>query len=605
MRRTGRIGMVLVVLLVPIGAQAGDAEPQRRPTFARVIDAAGAPVAAAVVTFAGGVPHLGSAVGPHDVQVVATDDRGRARARLREGLCYVAWAAADAEGAQLVSDVVGYFGAGALLELPCGAARPPRRVEVRGAEAWADAGPLRVFAVTPCPGTETELALVEGAVQVPALPEWHLEVRTADGQPLWQFGSPGDHVAVPPPQRLNVRVVDENGVPLPGARLTQRIGREAHWRIDGLTGSAAELRRVVGTVGDDGTAVLTICSPGDLLRDPAVRDVLLFADAPGRPAVAGGRFLEGFYVDDHRVATPPASVLTFTLPRVEPLAGWVGVVPPGTVAHLAAVCQLHSSANSYFHDARSFVVPVRADGRVEFAELPAGIESCRVTLVPARGDMRSLPWLTALPGRALPFGTPQAAAPGERLPACVFALQVTDPLGGPARGVVVAVVQAGLDGVLVRDATVLLPLDAGGRATMRLEPGKWLVMAAAAGGWVAASFELEAGERTERMAMAPMQHMSVRLLDEAGAPVAGATVVPRGSSTRPTGDPLQSVLQNLHHAAVRQDWPRLRTDADGRVALPFVPVPGFARRLRLELGERRTAEFELAANVAPFDVRLQ
>lgn len=603
MRTAGRVGMVLVALLAPIRAQGGEA---RRPTFARVVDAAGAPVAGAVVTFAGGVPHLGTRVGPHDVQVVATDARGRARAKLREGLCYVAWAAAAVDGGEGVSDVTGYFGAGALRELRCRPGAPPRRIELRGVEAWAANGPLRVFAVTPSPGTETELALVDGAVQVPPLPAWHLEVRTADAQPLWQFWSPGERVVLPPPQRLAVRVVDEHGAPLPGACLTQRIGRQARWSHDALTGSPDEVRRPLGTVGEDGAATLTICSPGDLLQDPAVRDVLLFASAPGRPEVAGGRFLEGFYVDDHRVASPPASVLTFTLPPVDPLVGWVGLVPPGTVAHLAAVCRLHSSANSYFHDARSLVVPVAADGRIEFAALPAEIESCRLTLVPPHGDIRSLPSLTAAPARVLPFAAPPAAAAAaQRLPACELTLQVTDPSGGPASGAVVAVVPAGLDGVLVRDASELVPLDTGGSATIRLLAGRWHVMVAAAGGWAAATYELEPGGRAERLPMAPVQQMRVRLLDAAGLPVAGAVVVPGATSTRSTADARQAILQHLHEAAARSEWPDLRTDADGRVAIPFVPVPGFRRRLCLEAGERRTADFLLEAGAAAVEVRLR
>lgn len=599
-----RIGIVSAALLAQVVAQARDAEPPRRPTFARVVDAAGAPIEGAVVTFAGSVPHLGAVVGPHDVRAVASDARGRARAQLREGLCYVAWAAAEVDGVPLVADVGRYFGAGALLELTCHPSGPPRRVEVRGLEAWAQLGPLRVFAVTPTPGTEIELTRTEGVVQVPTLPEWRLEVRTADGQPLWQSWSPGDHVEIPPPQRLAVRVVDEHGAPLPGARLEQRIGHEAHWRIDGLSGGADEVRRGLGAVGADGTAVLTICSSGDLLRDRSVRDVLLFASMPGRASVAGGRFLEGFYVDDHRVPKPPADVLQFTLPRVEPLAGWVGAVPAGTVAHLSAVCRLFSAENSYFHDARTFVAPVGADGRVEFAELPAELESCRLTLVPERGDVLSLPLLAASSGRVLPFGTPPTDAPAARLPACELLLQVTDALGGPASGVVVAIVPGGLDGVLVRDAAVLLPLDPGGTASVRLVPGRWHAMVATADGWAAATFECEVGSHTERLAMMPLQRMHLRLLDADGTPVAGAALVPRGTRTRPTGDPLHASLQNLHQAAARSHWHRLQTDADGRAVVPFVPVPGFSRRLRLELGERRTVEFELVANAAPLELRL-
>lgn len=604
MRATCRLGFAIATTLLPLVAQRGADEAPRQPTFARVVDAAGAPLAGAVVTFAGCLPHVGPEVGPHDVLQVASDDRGRARAKLRVDLCYVAFAAAEVDGRQLLAEVVGYFAAGALLELPCRASERPRRVQVLGAEAWADAGPVRLFATTPRPGIEQELELVDGAVEVPPVPRLYLEVRTGDGQPLWQSLVSTATVTIPPPQRLPVRVVDENGAPLPGATLVQRVGRRMSWGVDAFSGAWDHLQRRLGVTGDDGTAIVTICSPGDLLRDHAVRDVLVFASAPGRPAVVGGRFHDDFYVDDRKVSSPPDSVLPFRLPRVEPLVGWVGTVPPGTVAHLAAVCKLFSSANSYYHDQRSFEVPVGPDGRVVFDQLPAEVHSCHLTLLSAQGEIGGLPLMTGLPGRALPFPGPGADAAAARVPACDLSVHVLEPTGGPARGAVLVLVPGNIDGVLVRDVAMQVPLDSGGGANVRLVPGTWHVLVLTGEAWLAATFSLEAGPREEHLAMQPLSRMQVRLLGDQGEPVVGAEVVARGTSTRSTGDPMQTILQNLHHA-MRSTWWRLRTDADGRATIPFVPVEGLTRRLRLDAGERRSAEFELEANEEPFPLRLQ
>jgi hypothetical protein len=601
MRAPLDLALATAACLAPAVAQG--AEAVRRPTFALVLGIDQVPVAGAVVTFAGCLPHLGATAGPQDVQVVAADARGRAQARLLPGLCYVAWAVAALPGADRVAEPVGWFGAGALLELRCLPSNGPRRVRIAGADAWRDQGPLRWFATTPSPGVEIELELVDGALTLPLLPRTSVEVRTADGQPLWRTGDLGQvDLVLPPPQRLPVRVVDEQGSAVAGARLSQRVGSRPMWGVNGWTGPGDHVERDLGTVDQDGAALVTICAAGDLLRNDAVGEALLFARAPGRPAVAGGRYHGVVYVDDHKVARPPASAWTFTLRRAEPLVGDAGVVPAGTVAHLAVVCKLFSGENSYRHDRRTFVVPVMADGRVQFDDVPADVHSCQLTLLPPPGAAMVLPLLTAKPGRALPLDAPRGGAAAARLPACRLELQVVDVHGGPARGAVVAFVPGELDGVLVRDATVLRPLDGGGSATVGVAPGVWHVLAIGPGGWLAEALQVEPGERRERLTLAPLAVQHVRLLDDDGAPVPGARVALRGTRTRATGEQRQKLLLNLQHMT-RLEWLGLRTDADGRVAIPFVPIDGVTRRLRLESGERRTDEFELVAHPAPLEVR--
>lgn len=579
-------------------AQDAMTEAARRATFVRVVDGKGAAIAGAVVTFVGCVPWLGLAFGPSDTQHIGTDERGRAQARLQGGLCYVTWAVgpADAEGRAMVSPVTGFLGAGSVSELVCDEPRAPVHVTVTGLEAWRDAGPLRFHLVTSTPGTETELELRDGRLELPPSPQAMLEVRTADGQPLWSVDPKANEVVIPPPQRVHVSVHDERGAPVAGAAIRQRIGRRQYWRHDGIGGPSEERLRELGATGDDGTALVVVCHPVDPLRE-ARGEMLLFASAPGRPPVAGGVFGSSFYVDDRRVAAPPGDVLKFTLRRVEPLIGNCGRVPEGTVAHLHAVCRLYSGNNAYHHDARAFVTPVSTNGAFVFDGVPAEIDSTRLTLIAPEGK-RALPLFPTLSGRDLP---PEVAVRAGHGPlgfeVSEVQVRVLDATGGPARGAVLCVVPGGARGVLLRDAILRCPLDSRGVASLSLAAGPWSVLVVDGEGWAAAAQELGPGPGTIELAMQPLARMHVRLRDKDGAPISGASVLLRGTTTRSSGSPLQALLQ-AGPTVPRVAWSALRTDGDGRIAIRFVPVEGVVRRVQLRWDGGSTADFELVANEA-------
>jgi hypothetical protein len=99
-----------------------------------------------------------------------------------------------------------------------------------------------------------------------------------------------------------------------------------------------------------------------------------------------------------------------------------------------------------------------------------------------------------------------------------------------------------------------------------------------------------------------LARMRVLLKGADGAPVAGAKVSTRGTSTRGTGDPLQSALQNLRTFSGRQ-WSDLRTDAAGRVELPFVPVEGVTIKLGLSWDGGASEDFVLEASDDWVEVR--
>jgi len=606
MREGVRIGL-LVALVGSSGAgvlaQDG-ANTARLPTIVRVVDAAGAALAGATVTVAGSVPHLGTEHGPIDVQHVISDARGFARADLRPSLCHVAWAigAADGAGGRRRSLPSSPFAAGALLELRCDEACADRRVVVTGVEAWREHGPLRFVATTPSPGVESLLELRDGAIVVPPLPDVVVEVRTADDQPLWSV-RPENAIAVPPPQRVPVVVVDENAQPLRSAIVQQRVHRRAAWRTDGF-GSVAEARlRTLGRTDENGAVEVIVCYPADPFVEQRHGELLLFASAPGHGPVAGGVFNGAFYVDDRRIVGAPAAPLRLTCRRVEPLAGNCGRVPAGTFVHLQAVGKLFSGANSYSHDARTFAVPVATNGDFVFDGVPSELHCCRLSLVAPDG-FAALPVFPTASGRDLPpevVVRPGAVA--RNVDAMELRLAVKDANGGPARGGVACLLPRSTNGVLLRDSVVRVPLDPRGAALVHVVAGEWAVLLLSRDGWAVQPIDVVEDAVAVELTLRPLASMTVRLLDGLGQPIVGARVLARGTSVRATGDALNSLLQNSAASASRWHWRSLHTDDTGLVCIPFVPVDGLSCRVSLQWEGGTTADFDLAATADPFVVR--
>jgi hypothetical protein len=602
-------GLVIQALAAAVGL--AQAEGARKSTFVRVVDQKGQAVSGATVTFAGGLPHLGAEVSPVDQQVVASDARGRVQAKLQPGLCYVTWAIgpADAAGGCTVAAPIGYFGAGAILELRCDMVGRQRRVSCRGAEPWREFGPLRYFAVTPVPGDEQELLPdAEGALLVPPGPFQQLEVRSKDGQPLWSTAASCESLMIPPPQRVTVLVQDENGAPLAGVVMRHRVARKTPWRIDGFGGVSDGRFRDLGVTPESGRLELVVPYATNPLETQSPEDLLLFACAPGRPAIAGGVFGRSVYQNDKRCAGFDASELVFACPKVEPLVGHCGPVPVGTVAHLAAVCKLVSESTSYTHDPRSFTTPVAPDGSFTFFDVPAELHSSRLTLIPPPGSSRVLPLLPAQSGRGLPVEV--ALLPGRvgvSLPPVDVAsvhLRVVDADGLPAKGVVAFLAPGDLRGVLLRDSLVRIPLDSAGAGNLAMLPGTWVLLVVSRTGYAATKLDLQDGEREETISLQPQAQMRVVLRDAEGEPVVGAQLQARGSRTRASGDPVQSLLQS-YSANQRSQWAALRTDAQGALTIMFLPVEGITNRAGLSWAGLSSEDFPVEAAEKPVELRLR
>ena len=577
----------LAVLACSVAAQ------QLRPTFCQVVDEAGAAVVGAEVTLVGGQPGLSADLQEGHVVEVVTGKRGRVLARLRSGLCYAAWAKGPVvDGQRASAAVVGYFAAGAVIELRCGAPAPTQTCRVTGADAWSDGARLRyVAAMNAIPGTERELEVgADGSFDAPGAPFDWFEVRSPDGQPLWGARMEA-RLELPPPQRVQVRAVDERGGPLAGAEVAHRVTPGISWRVDGLRSVGQDRMRALGVTDAEGRCDVIVPYDGDPLQAPT-QDLLLFVTAGDRPPVAGGVWGGRYYVSGHRVAEIKGGELRFDCPAVAPLYGAVPGAPRGTVAHLSAICKLHLRRDSYLHDARVFTAEVESDGSFVFVDVPEELHSCRLSFVAPAGVDWQPPVYPPEARRALPADVVARLDTQEPLDFGEVSLQVIDATGGPARGAVALLSSAERRGVLLRDSLLRAPLDERGQARLRMQPGKWVVVVVTADGFGGEPLEVGAAGGAFEMRLQPLARTRVTLIDERDAPVVGARVQSRGTSTRGTNDPVRSLLQGLR-VTTHAQWGALRTDEQGRVEVPFVPVEGVRQRIELTWGDRRSEEVEL------------
>ncbi len=605
---------VVLIAACALGA-AGSAVAQvdppavpRRPTFVRVLGPDGVPVAGAEVTFAGGNPALDERVLRPDVQVVASDARGRARARLLPGLCYVAWAVAPlpggAAGEVLFAPTSDYFGAGALLELRC---ERQSAVEVThdwpDAELWADHGPLTISYVTPRPGVERVLGTADGWLR-PPIDDAFAELRGGQGE-LLASQSSGGHLLLHAPAELTVRAIDETGAPVVGARVQWKAGARGSWSTDAWREPPIERLRDVGVTGADGRVTVVVPSPTNPLRTrpSAVAPMMLYVDAPGRARVGGGSRGRVSYRDDQRIKKHDADELVFTLPRVELLRSAPRSAPPGSVAQLVAKCKLRAGA-SYRHDPRTFFATADDDGVLTFDHVPDDVHSLRLIIVPSDGAPTMV--FEALAGRTFPPDLSPALLANDDGPPRLGTLNVQafDPSGGPARGAVVTVVSAGGDLARQRDSAFRLALDSAGRGAVRLGRGRWVAVTLSPAGHDAQEFSIDAHGAEVQLRLSPLGTMPVELRGDDGEPVADARIRVAGSRASASESALQRV-QHMLAERLAKDWQSLRTDERGRLDLPFLPLETLEWRAKLARSGAETGEFEVAARERPLVLRLR
>jgi hypothetical protein len=563
-----RIGIPLLACwLAGFAATQAPPERSRVPTFVQVVDSDGEPLANARITLVGAIPEADGVGG--EARHAVSDARGRAIVRLRPDLCHVAWAIgpADAAGAAPYTPQFGFFAAGAMVELRCGLPQPLQRVTIGGLSAWSDRGPLTVHLIGWHPSADLELVRDGDAWLLPPTPLGDpvlgvgsaLEVRCG-GRPLHLFErfSRERSPQLPPPQRVAVRVVDEEGEPLPGAPLDQRLGTVWPWTLDG-TGVAPRSRVApLGVADATGTAVVEVAYPGDPLREPGSTNLQIVARALGRERLSGGVYQGSSYVDDVRLTQPPGAVLQLTARRVADLAGRLDGLPAGTFAHLAFVAQLDIGSRGVVREQRSQTVPVGADGSFRFVGVPRTATGCRLVFWHPDREIVA-PVLLAEAGCRLP-----ALA---SLPLVPCRVRVVDAVGNPARGGVLLLGPGERTSVLLSQSVARRPLDASGSANLLLPRGSIAVFAVCAEGSVGKVVQVDAGA-THDLQLQPFTRLRVRFVDHRGVPIAGARPTVSNHVFSGSGDPVGAMVQPFHLYMLQRLTQQV-TDRNGRIELVF------------------------------------
>ncbi len=589
-------------------AQARPADG-REPTFVRVFSETHAPLAGAEVTFVGCVPEIEG--GPVDRVTAISDARGRVMAKLRTDLCHVAWATGPttATGAAAVSTIEGYFAAGAMFDLSCSEVLEPQLLTIDGLGPWLPRGPVRLFVLGWNGAADFEVPAVDGGWMLPPSPLCKvpqvgvrtLELRTGDGQPLQWFQGVLANLVVPPPQEVPIVVVDDQGQPLAGVSIKRRVGQLQAWRLDGYGGATRSRWCECGRTDAAGRLVVTVPCEEAPLEHLGSQELLFFAEAPGRAQAVGGVRYRNVYVNDRRVEKFEGKELRFQLAASPPLVGRIAGLPSGTMVSMQAVAKLWSSDNGFMHDYRSWTVPVADDGKFEFVGLPEGLYSSRVSFWHPELQVAA-PLLQAESAKKLPDALRADAAVAPIF--TELRVRVLDAHGGPARGGVLQLGPGNRSGTQLRYSIARVPLDTAGSARLLVPNGLMALLAVTGHGFAGKLCDVAAGAANCELQLQPFATMPVRFLDNADQPIAGATLRVTRATTRGSSDPVQGLMQGME-GQLRWRMMQLRTGADGRLSIPFVPLEGVTLQLTLQSEKGATMPFEVEAADQEIELRLK
>ncbi len=546
--RTALTALVAVLLSCAVAAAQ-----RRQPIVGTVVDAAGKPFVGAQVTLVEDDADL-AGIDPVDVCRTTSDERGRFVASALVGVRYTAFAIGpEVEGRALVARPVQGLSCGQLCAL---------RVDVEGRRRMIamplDAGlravpGLHVRMEFPgCPGHHETLPIGEQGLDVPpiqAIAECTL--RDGNGAFLGTVGVPsfGDPVAwLPTAMPIAIRVVDEDGKPVEGARAAMH---------DGSTGEVFEGPPVVTDAS--GNASLLWGGWRDPFEGPP-QTLYVVARKAGFSEGASGWICQTPFVGFEIVKKHKGTVLVVPLKKIgESPRGVVDAALAGRKARIEAMGNVHFPDGRYFLR-RHYEVVIAADGSYTLPELAPGTTTLQLHLPPLDGR-RTVTAPTHAP--TLPSVEP---AKSDDL-----VLQVLDEGGGPATAARVLLANHGTDMVVQP-----LVLDAAGRVERRLQRGRWTLLAMDATGWVATELSAEApieGPLTLRLAAMPQRR--VRVLDRDGQAVVGASFEPgefQHALSRAAG--LDALLRELGWNTFAAQIRPVRTDARGEATLHFLPWPG-------------------------------
>ncbi|MBM3974584.1 MAG: carboxypeptidase regulatory-like domain-containing protein [Planctomycetes bacterium] len=591
MRLLAVASLVAGLLAVAVPAQA------RKPLLGTVVDGGGKPIAGAAVecVFAPDGPDLL----PVDALTATTDARGRFRVDALPGALYQCWAAgpADADGVQLVSAIA----PAAVGQLPALVAKTKSgtsAVTLRGLDAWQDRAPFTLRCLVAGRQLAAKVEVVDGgfvaSVGARPLGGVEAEVRDRDGLTVVRsrLAPRATRLTVPPPQPARLRVVDDKGQPVAGARVVRvrdraRISVAAPDRQIGLT-APDEVHSggaFLGTAGNDGIANVRIAWAHDPFGPKAkveLESLCLRVDAPGRGASYGGRDYQSLVENGKEAEEKERDGLLLSLPVAKPWRGRLvdGGKPlagVGVVAKFEVAIEGQQGWTREWHDQMRAVTD--ADGRFRFDAMPANAKN--IDLAYAIGADRLPPPATAAPLAARPVFAHPIAARGDGdddvlvdvTALATVELTVRDEGGGMGRGLQLGIISGECESA-DRSSLRLLAPDASGRIAVKVPPGNWVVVACTESGYVAKEFDA-ATTPTLELKVEPFPTMRARIVDTDGKPVAGAGFrVSAQQWVAGESDTLVDILRDLAMAWNDELLRRARSDADGVVRVGFVVDSG-------------------------------
>jgi hypothetical protein len=581
-RRHRHAHRALSLLLAALTLPAQD----RVPIVGRVLDDRGQPMAGATVTLVWDQPDVAGLVEP-DVVVAKTDERGRFVGNVLRGVGYFAFAVGlESNGKALVSQLQRDLGPGRANELTCTQKGRRRRAKLDDLDVWG--GPPAVRAQLTLPGLPAyrlPIAIDDsGRVELPPIAEvTRFELTDRDGGVLcWTV--PGGAAVPVGASKVRVRVVDDKGQPVAGAAvLVRHDWGDGGYRLLDYAGRDAFCRRA-GVTGADGTLeVMVSCDQGDPFVSRPQKSIVLLAQKEGFAEGASG-WLEGTLIDWRIGGAHEKGEVRIALEPAQPFAlRLVGANLAGRTVRLLAL-GLAASEHGSMYLPRTYDVAVAADGSVSVPCFPRHVGRTML-VVPPDGALAPL---------LLPLQSHEAGVVdlGQVQP---LTLEVLDERKGPAAGAAVLLVPRDGDTIDIAHAPALVP-DAAGKVEVRMQPGRWNLLAVDRTGWAELALdELPANKRLS-VQLEPKPAKRVRIVDAQGRPLAGACMSItefRTDYTKPaTG--LDNIREQLgYNLLSRELWQP--TDARGETVVHFLPLPRTTIRVFAIDQNQRSDPFWLTA----------
>ncbi|MCB9885782.1 MAG: carboxypeptidase regulatory-like domain-containing protein [Planctomycetes bacterium] len=579
---------LLLLLAVPLAAQA----PKVVRISGRVLDAAGAPVAAAMVR----CMHRGL---PADLQSddvdrreLRCDENGVFRGELLAGREYSVWASWPT-GATTVAEAVAD---GGFVELRAAPGTGPAQIPLVGLPAWQELAPLSFRALVGSANLDfVDVPLRDGVLELPSLPPMEVrivEILDRTGRLVWAI-APDDakERRLPPLAEVRMAVVDAHGAPLAGAMIQRHLRN--YWYTQSATVPFAQRFRnlwpQVGVSNAAGWVQVRLPMPADGLAG-----LFALASKQGHGMCAGKQ-------------VGPGEGLVFELPGAGDVALQLQLGGQPYTGPVATVWRVGKGGGGGMPFSPALL---QCDaGRVERPLLPsdAKLEQAWVQLSDAlRSELETA--VGAAPPRSFRLPDAKAALLGgvdPLLPESCRAVQVVSVAGTPATGATVVAaalqprgrVQELFAARADRLGRVLIP-DLG-QAAQEQPP---LLVAVTPQGW--GMLRDDGSTRRLRVQLIARPELTGIVRDGNGEPVAGADIYAQVAVTG-TAEPREHELPLPLVSSLLAREGAVGSDAAGRFRRALLPITGTVQ-LRATFGtEQAKASVDCDPAAALPEVELQ